>query len=155
MTVLDGLRQLFSAYPFQGKDLVWLVDEIVRVVQHTGSVTIECVRTDGGEFAGVVCRTPDDEYRLPISRVGVFRSILARFGVMCSDETGTEFQPYGGRYVLTRSSHSGPVRLEIEFTNTTAPQRLSITRTPLPRVLPVHSGNGAAPPPKPAEPAGA
>jgi hypothetical protein len=145
---LDGLRELFSVYPFpRGKTVVWLVDELVQVIQHTGSVRIEAVWAESGELAGVVCRSADDptgEYCLPFTRIGVFRTMLARFAVMCSDETRTEFQPYGGHYSIIRASFDGPVRLDIDFTNTPASQQITITRVPLPRNGIPHSANGSA-----------
>ena len=136
VNVLNGVYELFSTYPFPGKDLVWLVDEIVQLVQHTGSVHFEFIRDEAGQPCGLVCRSPESpaaECRLPVSRLGVFRSMLARLAVMCSDETGAEFQPYGGRYSLARSSRDGPIRLDIEFINTTASQTLTITRSPVSR----------------------
>lgn len=141
MTVVDGLRDLFSGYPFPGRDLVWLADEIVRVVQHSGSVVLEFHRDDAGLPRELVCRSltaPHGECLLPISRVGVFRSLLARVGVMCSQETGTVFDPYRGRYTLTRSSRDGPIRLDIGIENTPALQQLTMDRVLVP-------GRGSAP----------
>jgi len=130
MTALTGVQTLFAEYPFPGRDIVWVVDELVRVLQHAGSVYLAMVSDDVGGRC-LVCTAPavpGEELRLPQVRVGVFRAMLARIAVLASQETGTEFQPYGGRYALIRSTRSGPVRLEIEFTNTPASQQLSVTR---------------------------
>jgi hypothetical protein len=150
------LRDLFSEYPFPGKDLVWLVDEIVRIVQHTGSIVLEFLRDDSGAPHGLVCRSPaapHDECLLPVPRVGVFRSILARVGVMCSQETGTGFDPYHGRYVLTRSSRDGAVRLDVDIENTPGQQRLRIDRVPVPAQKAVPLGNGTPVADHPQQPA--
>jgi hypothetical protein len=129
LTVLEGLRALFAGYPFPGHDLVWLVDELVHLIQHGESITLTMVGE--GEARCLVATAPaapGQELRLAQVRPSVFRSMLARVAVMASDETGTEVHPYGGHYVLTRSSRSGPIRLEIDFTNTPSSQRLSILR---------------------------
>lgn len=129
LTVLDGLRALFADYPFPGRDVVWLVDELVQLIQHGESLSLAMEgEGDARCLIGSAPAVPGQELRLVQVRPGVFRSLLARVAVMASDETGTEFQPYGGRYVLTRSSRLGPVRLEIEFTNTPSSQRLSVIR---------------------------
>jgi len=75
--------------------------------------------------------------------------------VIAAEETGTEFQPYGGRYYLFRTGPNGPVRLDVDFSNTPASQRLTITRTPAAKGSIVPSANGAAAAPAPAAPAGA
>jgi hypothetical protein len=78
--------------------------------------------------------------------------LLARLAQVGSDETGTECNPYGDRFALTRSSRSGPVRLEVEFTNTPASQELVITRTPVtaaPRATGATDSPAADPQPQP------
>jgi hypothetical protein len=134
VTALDRLHDLFAGYPFPGRDLVWLVDELISIAQHTGSVAMGVNRTPDGSASCLVCAAPPVLKRqlpLPQVRTGTFRSILARLAQVGSDETGTECNPYGDRFALTRSSRSGPVRLEVAFTNTPAAQELVITRTPV------------------------
>lgn len=131
MTAADGLRDLFAQYPFRGKDVVWLVDELLGVAQHFGSLILQS-RPDETGLRGLSYQSPGGpEAHLSGFRIGMLRAMLARLAVLCSQETGTDFLPYGGRYSLRRSSRIGPVRLDIEFTNTAGPQRLQITRVPI------------------------
>jgi hypothetical protein len=128
MTAVEAVRELFARLPVPGKDLVWFVDEFIAVVQHIGSVSLEVARDSSGS-SSLLCRSDSTTLSIPgRGSTSLFRPMLARLAVVGSDETGTEFQPYGGRYTLTRSSRSGPVRLEIDFTNTPATQRLTIAR---------------------------
>jgi hypothetical protein len=135
VTAAEAVRELFSRFPAPGKDIVWLGDELIAIAQHVGSLTLEVVE-EGANSLALVCRSdppPADPVRYtgrgPLS---YFRSLMARLAVMCSDETGTEFQPYGGHYTLRRAAR-GPVQLDIDFTNTTTAGKLTITRTPIPR----------------------
>jgi hypothetical protein len=158
VTPADAVGELFGRLPVPGKDVVWLADELVAIVQHVGSVSLQVEQDEGGSWS-LVCRsTPPPAHPIRFSGRGplyMFRPLLARLAKMASEETATEFQPYGGRYTLTRSSRIGPVRLDVEFTNTPASQRLCITRTLVARASAVLVGNGTAPPPQPAEPTGA
>lgn len=126
---------MFAQIPQLGKDLVWIVDELLRIVQHSGSLSLTCravAGTDNCQILAVDSTHPHAGLDLT-SRASLylFRPMLARIAKLSADETGTPFEPYGGRYTLIRSSHAGPVRLDIDFTNTPASQRLEITRTPI------------------------
>ncbi len=137
MTAAEAVRDLFAHLPAHGKDLVWLADELIGIVQHVGPVFLEVVRDDADNHS-LVCRSGSTTPALTLAGRGplyLFRPLLARLAKLGSDETGTECSPYGDRYALTRSSRSGPVRLGIEFTNTPASQRLAITRTPVTAAL--------------------
>jgi hypothetical protein len=135
-TAAEAIGRLLNSTPPPGKDVVWLGDEVVAVAQHMGSVTLEVVR-EGDNAWALVCRSdPPPAEPIRLTEHGplyLFRPLMARLAVMCSEETATEFQPYGGNYTLRRSSRDGPVRLDIIFTNTTSVQHLTITRTLLPR----------------------
>jgi hypothetical protein len=123
--------ELFSSLPSPDKDIVWLADELIRIAQHTGSLSLES--SNSIEASGLQCKSLTlGQPELVISGAGprrVFRPLLARLAVVGSEETGTEFAPNGGCYSLIRSSRSGPVRLDIEFKNSPAEQRLTILRT--------------------------
>jgi hypothetical protein len=157
VTAIDGLRDFFTQYPFPGKDIVWLADELLRIAQHFGSIHIESCPDESG-LHGVSYSSPEAPDLLvphPRFRIGMLRSILARLAVLCSQETGSDFQPYGGRYTLRRSSRVGPVLLEIAFQNNPGCQQLQITRVPVD--LTRHSdptGNGTSPSVAPAAPPG-
>jgi hypothetical protein len=131
VTPSEAVGELFGRLPQTGKDIVWLADELISVVQHIGSISLEIVR-DGTDSSSLVCSSDSTESPVIVGGRGppyLFRPLLARLAVLGSEETGTEFQTYGGRYSLTRSSRSVPVRLDIEYTNTTTTQRLTISRT--------------------------
>jgi hypothetical protein len=140
VTAAVAVRDLFTRLPLPGKDIVWLADELLAIAQHLGSLSLEVVR-DGGDNRSLVCGSDSvPPFALPgRGPLYLFRPLLARLAKVGADETGTECNPYGGRYALTRSSRSGPVRLEVEFTNTPASQRLVVTHTPVstaPRSVP-------------------
>jgi hypothetical protein len=129
LTAANAVRELFAQLPVPDKDVVWLADQVIAIAQHLGSVGLERVRDGDGRT--LVCRT--DSTQLVIAGrdpLLLFRPLLARFAVLGADETGGEPQLYGGRYALVRSSRTGPVRLEVVFTNTPGSQHVTITRVP-------------------------
>jgi hypothetical protein len=133
MTPPEAVSELFARLPATGKDIVWLADELIGIAQHVGSVSLEVLRDEAGDRT-LVCQSSSSVPPLTLTGrepLYLFRPLLARFAVVGAEETGTEISPYGGQCALSRSSRSGPVRLEIEFTNTPATQRLAITRTPV------------------------
>jgi hypothetical protein len=151
LTVGDAVRELFAQLPAPGKDIVWLADQVISIVQHLGSIELE--RMPEGESHALVCRT--DTAQLVIvgsTPLRLFRPLLARLAVLGGDETGGDPQLYGGRYALVRSSRTGPVRLEVTFTNTASSQRVTITRVPTgiaPRTDSAPGADSANPTPQP------
>ena len=148
VTAAEAVQELFARLPQSDKDIVWLADELIGIVQHIGAVSLE-VERDGNGIAWLVCRSQPTDPDLKIDGRGplrLFRPLLARLAVLCSEESGTEFQPYGGRYGLTRSSRTGPVRLDVEFTNTPATQRLTISRAMLPLTRPLGTSSNIGSP---------
>lgn len=130
VTAADAVRDLFARLPLPNKDLIWLADELIGIAQHVGSLSLQIERDDSGTRS-LVCRSAPPLTIGGRGPVYLFRPLLARLAVLGADETGTEPQPYGGRFALTRSSRTGPVRLEIAFTNTPAAQQLTIDRVPV------------------------
>ncbi len=131
MTPAEAVSELFARLPASGKDVIWLADELIGIAQHVGSVSLEVVR-DESDNRTLVCRSNSSSPPLTLTGrepLYLFRPLLARLAVVGAEESGTALNPYGGRSVLSRSSRSGPVRLEIEFANTPESQKLSITRT--------------------------
>lgn len=126
----DGaVRELFAQLPVPGKDVVWLADQLIAIAQHLGSVALE--RAAEADGPALVCRTDSARRVLPGSApLRLFRPLLARFAVLGADETRGEPQLYGGHYALVRSSRTGPVRLEIAFTNAPDTQQITLTRVP-------------------------
>ena len=132
----DAVRELVDRFPIPGRDIIWFGDQLIAIAQHVGSFTLELVRDGEDSWSLVCCSDPPPENPVRYTGRGprsYFRPLMARIAVMCSDETGTEFKPYGGHYTLRRAAAGYPVQLDIDFSNTTACQRLTITRTPLSR----------------------
>lgn len=157
MTASERIVQLFTTPPPPGSNLDWFAGGLLAIAADTPAVTIRSVPDPEDPPFGRRLQIEEpgrmlDGVRRPAARV--FRPLLARLAVIAAEETGIEFQPYGGRYSLVRPGAGGPVRLDVEFSNTTGSQQLSITRAPV-TAHPAHSANGAPSPPKPAEPAGA
>lgn len=125
----DAVRDLFASLPVPGRDVVWLADQILAVAQHVGSFALEWETPDR---RAVVCRAGSTESVLSgTAPARLLRPLLARFAVLGADEVGGEPQFAGGRYSLTRSSRTGPVRLEIAFANTPDRQHIRLTRVPI------------------------
>jgi hypothetical protein len=117
--------------PHPGRDLVWLADQLIALVQYSGSLTLEVRHTEGGARE-LVCRPAGEPRETVLPGRGplyVFRPLLARIAMVGADETATEFQPYGGAFTLYRSGRSGRVRLDVAYSNTPAKQSLDIRRT--------------------------
>ena len=130
VTADGAVRELFAQLPVPGKDIVWLADQLLSAAQYLGSIALESVQDADGP--ALVCHT--DRARQVLAGRGplrLFRPLLARLAVVGADEAGGEPQLYGGRYALVRSSRTGPVRLEVAFTNTPGSQQVAITRVPL------------------------
>ena len=58
----------------------------------------------------------------------IFRTLLARYAKKAVEETGAEFQPYGGNLHFDRDTPAGPTRIAVEFRNTTTANTLTLTR---------------------------
>lgn len=154
----EQIIQLFLTVPPPGSNLDWFADRLLAIAAGTSAVTIRLLPDLDDPAFGRRMQIEEPGRVLSggrPSRLRVFRPLLARLAVMAAQETGTEFQPYGGRYSLTRPGPDGPVRLDVEFSNTPGSQHLSFTRAPVGAAPAPASANGAAPPPQPAEPAGA
>lgn len=124
------LGQLFSSESLVGKDIVWLADQVIAYVQHHNTVSLELEHGETGRV--LVCRENDETGMIAEREcLRVFRPLMARIAVVACDETGSQFQPYGGTYIIHRSARTGPIQLVIEFCNTLAVQKLTITRVPV------------------------
>ena len=141
MTALDEIYRLMAGVPHPAMDVVRLVDELIGAAQHSGMAVIEYVQDKG-----LCCREMEGgkERWLPHFHKGLFRTILARIAVLCSDESGVEFDPYHGRYALRRSGRIGAVRLDVAIENTPAMQRVEITPVPISATPAPVATNGAA-----------
>lgn len=64
-------------------------------------------------------------------RQSVLRAILARFAVLCNEQTPNAVSPYGGKYELLVGANS-PTRFQIAFTNTAAEQKLELSTVAVP-----------------------
>lgn len=131
MTPGEQLIELFGTVPPPGGNLDWYADRLLNLATATSALVIELVPDLLSPDYNRSLRVEDDGRVLDGGRpraLRAFRPLLARLAVIGAQESRTEFQPYGGRYSLVRPGPTGPVRLDIDFSNTTVSQRLSITR---------------------------
>src|SRR5437879_3189422 len=104
VTPADAVGEVCGRLPESGKAVVWLADEFIAIVQHVGSVRLQVESDEAGNWSLVCHSDPPDPNPIRLSGRGslyMFRPLLARLAVMASEETVTEFQPYGGHYTLT------------------------------------------------------
>ena len=116
----DQIPILFEQSLKSPGGVVWLADQLLVLAQHAESISLEETDTE------LVCHCGDRSVVLPESYKRLFRPLLARLAKVAADESGTPFQPYGGRYSIRRAGDSGPVRLEIEIENTPKHQSLRV-----------------------------
>jgi hypothetical protein len=129
----DHVVKLFEQAPSVPNGLIWLADQLLVLGQHADALSLEA--TDG-EF---LCRVGESTATIPPPCGRLFRPLLARLGKAAADESGVEFQPYGGRYELRRAGESGPVRLDVAIANTPGEQKVRVKR----EVLSLRSAPGA------------
>jgi hypothetical protein len=115
MTALREITELLSGLPGSGKNLSQVADELLTLAARGGGVALS--RSGGPDgLAGLNPR--------------LFRPLLAVLAKAAANESGEEFDPYHGRYTLTRSGEQGgQVRLDIAIENTSAVQSLRVTAT--------------------------
>jgi len=157
MNAGERLLELFATLPPPGSNLDWYEIGLLAIAAETPSVTVRLVPDMDATPPSWHLDVEESGRTLTAARgIGtrVFRPLLARLAVIAAEETGGEFQPYGGRYSLTRALPGGPVRLDVEFSNTTGSQRISITRAAVPESVTGHVENGSiAPHPRSQQPA--
>lgn len=139
---------LFTSRPADGGNKIdWLADQLLTLAVGTPALSMGLVPDDPGTGA-VRLEVADSVHRLTSTDptpLRLFRTLLARLAKLSADESATNFDPYHGRYVLTRSRREdGPVRLEVEIDNTTVEPRLRITRVAPPARPATPVGNGTA-----------
>jgi hypothetical protein len=108
----------------------WLAHQLLTLAADSQRLSLRIIPSADGENPALeatdsvhVVTTEDP------SPLRLFRTLLARFAKMAVEENGTEFNPYGGKLHFERSGPGGPVRLDVEFANTTQVQSLAIVRS--------------------------
>jgi hypothetical protein len=132
MTPGERIIELFTAAPPPGSNIDWFAEGLLTIAADAPGVALRMVPVP--ELEPPARRFQVEESGRLLTATGptfsrVFRPLLARLAVIAAEETGTEFQPYGGRYTLTRTGPDGPARLDVEFSNTPADQHWSAIRT--------------------------
>ncbi len=130
LPVADRMIELFGHRPTDEGRKACVADELLSLATESDFMSIRVAGCD--EDVGVVLECSDSSHVVGSREAGplrVFRTLLARFAKMAEDETGTAPTAYGTRLHLERPSVSGPVRLSVEFANTSEIQYLAIAKT--------------------------
>ena len=119
----EALRRALL-HPTNG--IVGLVDELLKLCPESG---LEL------DWQDESCRAYTFENHRELMEVplrkSVFRAILARVAAICNDRNANAVSPYGGVGELSVVAHPATV-LRVSFVNTTAEQRLTLTRATAP-----------------------
>jgi hypothetical protein len=129
LTVAERALDLFSHYPTGENRIDWLANQLLALAAESRSLSLRIVRDEKDD--GPVLECSDSVHVVVLKDSGplrLFRTLLARFAKMAEEENGTEFTPYGGKLHFDRPGPAGPVRLDIEFVNTTVVQWLKLAK---------------------------
>lgn len=82
-----------------------------------------------GDVCRIVCLDSDSQEVIDVPlRLSVFRAILARVAALCNEQRSGSVTPYGGKCDLSIGSNPASILiLQIDFVNTAATQRVSIS----------------------------
>jgi len=119
-TAADSIRQLLH-HP-EGA-IVGLVDDLLNVC---GENELEL----DWRYGNCRVRSSDgawEEFDDGLPRKSIFRTVLARIAVLCSEFENGSFSPYGGQGKVSPRVNSSVV-LQVAFVNTTDEQSLRIWR---------------------------
>ena len=131
LTSADRALELFRHRPPEGNPIDWLANQLLALAAECGGLSLRIVLTAGRE--GPVLELSDSVHLVTSEDSGplrLFRTLLARFAKMAEEENGTTFNPYGGKVHFDRPGRGGPIRLDVDFVNTTQIQSITITRRP-------------------------
>ena len=133
MTPAERALALFQRPLPPVERLNWLANGLLAIAAEAGPLSLRIIPSDGGLHPAFECSDSvhviTTEDRGPVR---VFRTLLARFAKMADEESGAEFTPYGGQLHFDRPGPSGPVRVDVEFTNTTVAASATLTKAPPP-----------------------
>jgi hypothetical protein len=128
VTAADRALELFRHRPPVGNAIDWLANQLLALAAETELISLRIVPAENGK--GPVLECSDSAHTISSSDPGplrLFRTLLARVAKMAEEE-GLPFDPYGGTVHFDRSGPVGPVRLDVEFANTTQSQSISILK---------------------------
>jgi len=135
MTFAERALELFQRRLPPVERLDWLANQLLALAAECGSLSLRILPSFRGEDPTFECS--DSDHALTSKDRGplrVFRTLLARLAKMAEEENGADFEPYGGRLHFDRPGPGGPVRLDVEFKNTTVAQSVTLTKAAPPRV---------------------
>jgi hypothetical protein len=129
LTPADRALELFQHRPELESPIDWLANQLLALAGETRRLAIQLIPAAEGQ--GPVFECSDSVHIVRSGDNGpmrLFRTLLARFAKMAEEENGTAFNAYGGKLHFERDTPNGPVRLEVEFENTTRAQAIAIEK---------------------------
>jgi hypothetical protein len=128
MTTGEQILQLLSSPPATAADLGACADRFLALMAQAAVPTV-AVEVVAGEPARLTVVTTDGTVETADpGAVRGFRPFLARLARKTEEEIGVPADPHGGRLTFDRPTDAGCSRVELEFENTPAAQRLLATR---------------------------
>jgi hypothetical protein len=129
LTYAERALELFRQRPPDENRIDWLANQLLMLAAESQSPSLRIAAP--GEGDGRVLECSDSVQAVTSSDPGplrVFRTLLARLAKMAEEENGAAFDPYGGKLHFDRTGPGGPVRLSVEFGNTTTTQLLTMSK---------------------------
>jgi hypothetical protein len=126
LSTTERALDLFRRRPVGENRIDWLANQLLALAGETGVLSLRMAQADG---TGPVLECSDGTNVSASDEPGplrLFRTLLARLAKMSEEEGGTEFDPYGGTLHFDRP---GPLRVRVEFRNTSGEQRVEMTRS--------------------------
>jgi hypothetical protein len=131
LTAADRALEFFRTRPPVENSIDWLANQLLALAAETNRISLRIVPAENGK--GPVLECSDAAHTITSSDpvpLRLFRTVLARFAKMAEEENGMPFDPYGGKTHFDRTGPGGPVRLDVQFANTTQDQSIVITKRP-------------------------
>src|SRR5947209_5007935 len=116
MTSATRALELFLRRPTGANRIDWLANQLLALAAEARFLSMRILPNEAGD--GWTFETSDSGHVVSSQDPGplrVFRTLLARLAKMGEEETGVEFNPYGGKLSFERASPTGPVRIDVEF----------------------------------------
>jgi hypothetical protein len=124
MTTAEHVARFLSTPPAPGQTLDWHAQGILSYAAW-GGVAVEAVADGAGRRLRVTASRETAE-TTDANALRLFRPLLARLAKLATEESGTAFDPYSGRLHFFRPGWVLAPRVDVEFDNTPAAQRLAI-----------------------------
>jgi hypothetical protein len=141
LTSAERALELFRQRPPGENRIDWLANQLLALAAEGGPLSLRITPSDGELHPTFECS--DSVHVIASEDPGplrLFRTLLARLAKMAEEENGTAFDPYGGKLHFDRPDSTGPVRLDVEFDNTTTAQSLTMVKALLPRPIAPRGG---------------